>query len=155
MSYVNTKTKKIVEVSDILAENRHVSFPAGGWTDEILADLGYAELHFPETMSPGPYEKLVEGVPVKVDGKWYRSFTVEPVSEKEKQDVITKEFHKIREERTIRLAQSDWTQLPDAQINSEEWLDYRQKLRDITENLDDPFAVKWPNPPVSRKEQIS
>ena len=41
---------------------------------------------------------------------------------------------KIRKERNIRLSQSDWTQMPDAPLSSEQkqqWATYRQQLRDL------------------------
>lgn len=48
------------------------------------------------------------------------------------------------------LALSDWTQLPDAPITSEkkqEWLEYRQALRDITSTFENPKDVVFPTPP--------
>lgn len=41
----------------------------------------------------------------------------------------------IRQSRNRKLAESDWTQLPDSPLSEEkkeEWKVYRQKLRDIT-----------------------
>lgn len=152
MSYVNTKTKEILEARDILAAHPNTTFPNMGWTDDMLSGLGYAELHFPETMAPGPYEILVEGTPVKAkDGKWYRSFNTQDVSAEEKEIIRAKQWHLVREDRTNRLLQSDWTQLVDAPVNQEEWASYRQLLRDITETTDDPFAINWPNPPEAIK----
>lgn len=37
----------------------------------------------------------------------------------------------IRNKRNDLLARSDWTQLPDAQVDSEAWAEYRQALRDL------------------------
>ena len=148
--FVNTKTKQIVEATDIIAENPNVSLPNTGWTDDLLAGIGYAKLNFPETLAPGPYEYLEEGVPVKEkDGKWYRSFTRKQVAADEKQVIETTQWHKVREERSQRLAECDWTQLPDAPVDQEAWASYRQQLRDITDNITDPFNVTWPNPPVT------
>lgn len=55
----------------------------------------------------------------------------------------------IRADRNARLATCDWTQLPDApltNVQTSEWVTYRQELRDITEQAD-PFAVVWPTAP--------
>lgn len=81
MSYVNIQTKKIVEVQDILNEFYYVSFPDGQWTDEMLKDFGYAELHFPYVVTPSKYEKLTEQTPVynSESGRWERSFVVESI----------------------------------------------------------------------------
>jgi hypothetical protein len=70
----------------------------------------------------------------------------------------------LRDERNRRLAQTDWTQLPDTLINDavnyipleQAWKDYRQQLRDLPSKsnpkLDsfgelDMTSVTWPTPP--------
>lgn len=57
------------------------------------------------------------------------------------------QWEKIRAERDILLSNSDFTQLPDAPVNKENWAAYRQELRDITERPD-PFNILWPVPPT-------
>lgn len=59
---------------------------------------------------------------------------------------IAREWDGIRQERNRLLAESDWTQLPDATANKEAWQEYRQALRDITEG-DNPLGVVWPVTP--------
>jgi hypothetical protein len=55
------------------------------------------------------------------------------------------EWNNVRAMRNDLLSQSDWTQVPDNGLkNKEQWKLYRQALRDITENLDDPDNVVWP-----------
>lgn len=54
----------------------------------------------------------------------------------------------IRTERNAKLAQSDWTQLPDASVDAAAWAVYRQALRDIT-TQNDPFNIQWPVLPSS------
>lgn len=61
---------------------------------------------------------------------------------------IAREWDGIRQERNRLLAESDWTQLPDATANKEAWQEYRQALRDITEG-DNPLNVVWPSTPSS------
>lgn len=57
-------------------------------------------------------------------------------------------WYKVRKERQKLLLSSDWTILPDSPVlNKEEWLEYRQKLRDLTEYYENPWDVQWPNPP--------
>ena len=60
------------------------------------------------------------------------------------------EWKAVRGKRNKKLAVSDWTQLGDVQISSEqqgEWTTYRQALRDVPEQPD-PFNVTWPTPPA-------
>lgn len=52
----------------------------------------------------------------------------------------------IRLERNSLLAACDWTQLPDAPVNKSAWAEYRQALRDIT-NQSNPFEIVWPEEP--------
>ena len=57
----------------------------------------------------------------------------------------------LRRERNIKLAMSDWTQLPDSPLTQEQkqqWQIYRQALRDVPNtgvlNTD---LIQWPQPP--------
>jgi hypothetical protein len=54
---------------------------------------------------------------------------------------------RIRMERDKRLSSCDWTVLPDVTTDSV-WLDYRQALRDITEQSGFPDTVVWPEEPA-------
>ena len=57
-----------------------------------------------------------------------------------------------RTKRNQFLADSDWTQLPDARNamgtdKAAEWDTYRQALRDITEQAGFPREIEWPTKP--------
>lgn len=54
---------------------------------------------------------------------------------------------RLRQTRNRLLADSDWTQAPDAPADSAAWAKYRQQLRDLPANTDDVENVKWPTPP--------
>ncbi len=54
---------------------------------------------------------------------------------------------KIRARRNQLLAESDWTQLPDAPADTADWAVYRQELRDIPEQTGFPTEVSWPAEP--------
>jgi len=46
------------------------------------------------------------------------------------------------------LEASDWTQLPDVPLSTRAaWADYRQVLRDITDQPGFPEQIDWPTPP--------
>jgi len=68
---------------------------------------------------------------------------------------ITKEvsdaaFEKLRTERNSRLSACDWTQFPNSPLSQEKrdaWSLYRQALRDLPGNTQDPAQVVWPTPP--------
>ena len=54
----------------------------------------------------------------------------------------------LRNERTHRLAQTDWTQNADVpEATRKAWATYRQALRDITITQKDLNGCEWPTPP--------
>lgn len=58
------------------------------------------------------------------------------------------EWARVRAARNAKLAACDWTQLPDAPVDSAAWATYRQALRDVTAQTD-PFNITWPTPPAA------
>lgn len=56
----------------------------------------------------------------------------------------------VRAERDSLLAGSDWTRMDDAPLSDpdrESWAVYRQALRDVPQQFDDPNDVVWPEVP--------
>lgn len=57
----------------------------------------------------------------------------------------------VRRTRDQYLRDSDWTQMPDVHMDDltkQQWVDYRQLLRDIPQNITDPVAFSsWPDIP--------
>ena len=46
------------------------------------------------------------------------------------------------------LIETDWTQLPDVpEVTRNLWVEYRQALRDITEQVGYPLNISWPTKP--------
>jgi hypothetical protein len=59
-------------------------------------------------------------------------------------------WNRLREQRNFMLSSSDWSQLSDAPLTSTEktaWATYRQALRDLPENTEDPKNITWPLQP--------
>jgi hypothetical protein len=58
-------------------------------------------------------------------------------------------FESIRCWRNRELAACDWTQLPDVDLaNKWDWAVYRQALRDMMAQNEDPKLIVFPTPPV-------
>jgi hypothetical protein len=56
----------------------------------------------------------------------------------------------IRHWRNLQLAASDWTQLPDVALTSDQvqaWAQYRHELREMLKQNDDPKLIVFPEPP--------
>ncbi|SHF30583.1 tail fiber assembly protein [Vibrio gazogenes] len=63
----------------------------------------------------------------------------------------TSRWDDIRVARNRLVSETDWTQIPDAPLTAEkkaEFTAYRQALRDIPQNHDDPDSVTWPSKPT-------
>lgn len=67
-----------------------------------------------------------------------------------KSRTITYAKPSMRNIRNTKLAQTDWTQLPDNALTAEQraaWATYRQALRDLPES-GDANNIVWPQEPV-------
>jgi hypothetical protein len=71
----------------------------------------------------------------------------QPVEQKHEQD-ISIAWLILRRDRDRRLAACDWTQVPDAPVDHQAWAVYRQQLRDLPNNTEDPRNPVWPTPPA-------
>ena len=71
------------------------------------------------------------------EGKWVLNWTVRDYAQNE----INGISEMVRMDRNRLLSESDWTQLPDAPVDSQAWSNYRQSLRDITKNPAFPFVT--------------
>ena len=63
------------------------------------------------------------------------------------QEEIDRAWNDLRGSRDRLLASTDWTQVPDAPVDQAAWATYRQALRDLPANTEDPRNVVWPTPP--------
>lgn len=64
-------------------------------------------------------------------------------------EVLERQWQAVRYERDALLAESDRTRLDDYPLTDEQraaWAEYRQALRDITQQAD-PFNITWPVAP--------
>jgi len=62
-------------------------------------------------------------------------------------------WNNIKSNRNGLLALSDWTQLPDVELTPElvaQMKTYRQKLRDITKDFENPDDVVFPDNPLEQ-----
>ena len=101
-----------------------------GYAEKIAQGYGVIE----GTYSPKEY--------VVVDGQAVRK----PEAELEEQS-LARAWFDLRKTRQELLQKSDWTQVPDAPVDSAAWATYRQQLRDLPANTTDPRDVTWPVPP--------
>jgi hypothetical protein len=85
-------------------------------------------------------------------GEWVIDVIVKEVNDQRKNEIDGPMSTEVRNFRNQLLNRSDWTQLPDAPITAEkraEWTQYRQQLRDITQNPGFPIHHTIPAAPSS------
>jgi hypothetical protein len=78
--------------------------------------------------------------------EYLANLTPEQISEMIRNDKI----RTIREKRNGLLFASDWTQTLDTPLTTEkkaEWTAYRQQLRDLMANIEDPDLIVFPSQP--------
>jgi len=147
IAIVNTEGQ-IVKSGDYRAIFPNTSFRATGPSDEFLAENGAMRVdgwkpHDEDT------EKLVTCAPYVENDRVY-VVKVEPISQADIDSKNQVKADEVRAERNQKLAESDWTQLPDAKttVDTEAWATYRQQLRNITEQPGFPWNVEWPVRPA-------
>jgi hypothetical protein len=134
----------VVRVGDYRSLFPHTSFGSNGPSDEFLTDNSAKRVNLFR-----PYDratqKLVACDPV-IEGDWVYTVAVEALTQDEIDARNDAQWVVVRADRDKRLAESDWTQLPDSSAVSADWTTYRQALRDITTQTD-PFNIAWPSKP--------
>ena len=92
--------------------------------------------------------KLVEEYPVLKDNMWVQNFSIILLTDEEKEKLYNDEVNEVKNYRNQESSKSAFTQLPDVSlINKDEWVTYRQLLRDVPEQEGFPFNIIWPTKP--------
>ena len=132
-------------IGELRRGNSQISFPANP-TEALLAEFGM----FPVTQTDQPvvdYKQIVkEENPEQIDGKWTQKWSTIYRTAEEIASIKDSQWTEVRADRNRRLADCDWTQIPDAPVDGAPWMLYRQALRDIT-TQSNPFNIQWPIAP--------
>jgi len=128
-------------------------------TTEVLEALG-ADVVFegPQATGGTVYQYSQASGVEQIDGKWYTKYVLGPIftdgettaAEQEAAYKATKDAEQakaMREQRSDKLADCDWTQVADAPVDKAVWATYRQALRDITAQSGFPWTITWPVAP--------
>ena len=102
-------------------------------------------------------QRLVKGEVEAIENSPYFQFpyTIEDLTEEEiainREKKRQLDWIPFREQRDQLLKDSDWTQISDYALVTEEekvlWAEYRQALRDLPETYPDPADIVWPSKP--------
>jgi hypothetical protein len=128
-------------------DNPNTSFPRNP-SDAVLTDWNV----FPVVeQSPPDYNPANQNLnqlnPMLVDGEWLQTWQVTDATPEQITERTNAKAADVRSDRNKRLADCDWTQLPDAPVDHQVWAAYRQVLRDVTTQAGFPWDVQWPEEP--------
>lgn len=108
---------------------------------------GYVEVAFTPAPQVDHTKNLTAGPPVKDQDAWAQSWIVEDATQEQIAERTASRADAVRTDRNQRLADCDWTQLPDAPVDPQVWATYRQELRDVTAQVGFPWEINWPEQP--------
>jgi len=135
-------------------------------TTEVLESLGASVIfEGPQATGGTRYQFSVYGGIEQINGQWFTKWNLGPsffdtedadgnvttAAENEAAYKAAKDAEQaksVRDERTKKLAETDWTQLTDAPVNGAAWATYRQALRDVTAQETFPWDIVWPTKPT-------
>jgi hypothetical protein len=134
-------------IGDLRRDNPNTSFPRSP-SDAVLAEWSV----FPVVEQEQPVfndatQNLTETNPTLVNGQWLQTWVIAEATPEEIAERTEVEAAKVRLERNARLADCDWTQLPDSPADHDAWAAYRQELRDVTAQEGFPWDITWPEVP--------
>lgn len=135
---------------------KNTSFPEF-LTPEVVEPFGFGVYEFTQAPQPKKFTKVVEDIPTKgSDGIYYQTWKLVSMTNTEIELVTKEKESEVRNDRNMKLYMSDWTQLNDVEQNySDEfinqWQDYRNELRKITQQKGFPWDIKWPAEPTINK----
>jgi len=116
-------------------------------TQEVAEALGVDVVLEGPQASPTRYQVAYRDGVEQIDGVWYTKYSVSDMDADAIAAKDAEQAKSVREQRTAKLAETDWTQLTDAPINSALWGTYRQALRDVPTQAGFPWEVIWPTQP--------
>ena len=116
--------------------------------------IEYTERFSPRKVSSEYCDYLIYiaggNVPETISGNEFITITDDVVTIDPDKDsiLLARQWATIRAQRNAKLTSCDWTQLPDSpKYQDQDWLTYRQALRDITTQTDVNNIV-WPEEPT-------
>ena len=119
----------------------------GQTTEEILDSLGADVVFEGPQAQPTRYQiAFADGVE-QIEGKWYTKHSVADMDADAIAAKDAEQAKSVRQQRTEKLKDTDWTQLADSTADKTAWAAYRQALRDITAQAGFPWTVDWPAQP--------
>jgi hypothetical protein len=155
---IRTQTGQVMYEAEFRAYTKANGGPS--WettTTEVLEALG-AEVVFegPQATGGTVYQYSQASGVEQIDGKWYTKYVLGPVftgdtaaadeaAYKAMKDA--EQAKAVREQRSTKLADCDWTQVDDSPVDKAAWATYRTALRNVPTQSGFPWTITWPDAP--------
>jgi hypothetical protein len=135
-------------------------------TEEFINQYG-GDIVFegPQASGGTVYQYSMRDGVEQLDGKWYTKYILGPIftdrAATETEPAITaaeqetaykamkdaEQAKSVRNTRTEKLKDSDWTQIVDSTADKAAWATYRQALRNVPTQVGFPWTIDWPVAP--------
>ena len=140
------ETGQIVSQGEVRGMYTNTSFPSQ-WTPALVEELGLD----PILETPAPtvtrYQTAYKDGVEQVDGNWVWKWSISEMDDDAKAAKDAEQAKSVRATRDSKLAECDWTQLSDSQVDKAVWATYRQELRDVPAQTGFPYDINWPVKP--------
>ena len=136
-------------LTNLRRDNPNTSFTVT-ISDETAKEFGA----YPVQTTPQPnydYTVNLDRTATKQGDQWVEEWVSTPATPEEIAERTDNQAAAVRTERNQKLANCDWTQLPDSPLDADgklAWGLYRETLRMIPQQSGFPWSVQWPPEPT-------
>jgi hypothetical protein len=140
-------TGEIKSQGEVRSMYPNTSFPSQ-WTPALVEELGLDPVFESPTPTTTRYQTAFkDGVEQDAQGRWLWKWSISEMDDDAKAAKDAEAAKSVRADRDKRLAECDWTQLSDSQVDKAVWATYRQALRDVPAQAGFPYDITWPEKP--------
>jgi hypothetical protein len=140
-------TGEVVSQGEFRSRNKNTSFPSQ-WSVELVEELGLDPVFETPAPTVTRYQTAFkDGVEQDAQGRWLWKWSISEMDDDAKAAKDAEAAKSVRADRDKRLAECDWTQLSDSQVDKAVWATYRQELRDVPAQTGFPYDITWPSKP--------
>lgn len=140
---------EIYTIGQLRRDNPQTSFPRN-IPDELLATYDVYPLVPTDRPVTDHTKNVYEDLASFVEGVWVQTWVVTDATPQEVEQRALERAQSVRSERDFLLQSTDWRivkSYESGQSISQDWMTYRQALRDVSSQVGFPYSVIWPVKP--------
>lgn len=139
-------TGEIKSQGEVRSMYPNTSFPSQ-WTPALVEELGLDPIQETPAPTTTRYQTAFKDGVEQVGGNWVWKWSISEMDDDAKAAKDAEQAKAVRATRDGKLAECDWTQLSDSQVDKAVWATYRQSLRDVPAQAGFPYDITWPSKP--------